>query len=197
MRLFSLLFASLLSTHLLAQALSPEESSGVNSEASGDNFSPSPMSESEAIKHLESIHAEHGFLSSQERFDEFLVYFTQMEKDFINNYHVYASMNNCQNTIGTVSYSPSIGQRFESIVTTYPKGDACLYMSKTNNEPQLTVCEFTHEEVAQVSLEAKNLFRRAYEDINKGVHTQIMGGQPFFGELLSSPRCKLIDNTKA
>ena len=119
-----------------------------------------------------------------------------MEKDFINNYHVYASMSGCQHTLGTVSYGPAVDQRFESIVMTYPKGDVCLYMSRTNNEPQLTVCEFTPEQMTDVSLEAKKLFRQAYEDINKGVHTQIMGGQPFFGELLSSPSCKLVDNTK-
>ncbi len=159
------------------------------------SFNPTLMSFQRAVELVTEIDRKHNILPSEDAFAEFVPYFMQMERDFVNNVNAYEKMRQCGPMIGSINYSPSIEDRFETIVSAMGIDDKCHYMSVTKGSADVSVCTFTIEEMNAVADEGVTLYKRAHENITIGVHTDIMRGQPLFAELLSPDNCR-IEATK-
>jgi len=154
-------------------------------------FNPSLMSFNRAVELVTEIDKKYAILPSQDAFAEFVPYFMQMERDFVNNVNTYAKMRQCGPMIGSINYSPSVNERFETLVSAMRVDSTCHYMSVTKGNPDVSVCSFTVDEMNAAADEGVALYKRAHEDIIKGVHTNVMEGQPVFSALLSPENCRI------
>lgn len=156
-------------------------------------FEPELMSEDRAVLLVEDIDRKHNIIHSEDQFQEFVYYFMQMERDFVNNINVFSRMKECSPTLGQIRYSPSVGTRFKTFVSVSPMDGRCHYMSETEGVPEVSVCVFADDEMTAASEEGVALYKKAYENINQGIYTQILDSQPIFKSLLSPENCDVVE----
>lgn len=158
-------------------------------------FAPKLMSEEKAVAIVNDINDKYKILHTPEDFDDFLGFFMQMERDFVNNANMFLRMKSCSPTIGQVNYSPAVDTRYETYVSMHQVGDECHYMSQDVGSSRISMCVFSPEEMDAVSEEGFALYSKAQEELNEGIHTNILGAQPIFAELLSPENCKIVTAT--